>query len=751
MKSFITKLTALVFVLAIVASACPLSFAESVINVGDIQYVVDGKKATVYKYVGSGGKVTVKSKVNGATVTEIGNYAFAEEYDSTDPSKRITSVSIPGTVKKIGKGAFMECTALESVELPISLTTLGDTVFWYCESLKKVVAFPELKIIGEKVFHGCPDDLTIYCEKGTVVEKYAKSYGIKTQSYTPTSLKLSKTSLSLNKGETYTVNATVKPTSAYLNTVSWSSDNKSVASVNQSGKITANKYGKTTVTCQTLFGDLKKTVSVNVRVPQIKQLKCTNKTYTGYTLTWEKISGADGYTLQEYVNGEWKTLKNTALTKYNAAKLSQGSSHKYRVRAYANQDSQKFRGAWSETLTASTKAVGTVRNLAVSDCSSTSIKLSWSKVSGANGYEIYLYNTSSKKYERVYTTAKTSFTHEKLSASGKYTYKVRAYIKSGDTKIRGNSSSALSAYTAPSKVKNVRSGGATKSTLTVKWSSVKNASGYQLYVTGNDYKKTVTTTSSSYKLTGLEKKAKYTVKVRAYVENSGKKYYGSYSSAAALYTNYVPSSVSDIVEEFNDALSNTAKAGELYSIKTENTTAKMTEKDFSDRSTTNTVKALIDEFTGMRISEKSITYDKNGKVNKDAAEFLTGSDSISAIPSSAVKKASYVKDGSGYFVTLELKPESVKNDKLPKNSSKLAPMVDWGKVSAFCSPDAEIASVSTKYTGTTVKGKINKSGRFDTLFISAPFTSQIEGTVNGEDHSITVEGKKSFDFVITWW
>lgn len=751
MKSFITKLTALVFVLSIVASACPLSFAESVISVDDIQYVIDGNKASVYKYVGDGGKVTIKSKVNGVNVTSIGNYAFAEEYDNTNPSKRITSVSIPNSVKTIGKGAFMECTALKSVELPISLTTLGDTVFWYCESLEKVIAFPDLKIIGEKVFYGCSDDLTVYCGKGSVVEKYAKSYGINTQSYTPTSLNLNKTSLSLNKGETYTLKATVKPTSTYLNAVSWSSDNKSIASVNQNGKVTANKYGKTKITCQTLFGDLKKTVSVNVRVPQIKQFKCTDKTFSSYTLTWEKVKGADGYTLQKYVNGEWKTIKNTTSTKYSVTKLSQGSSHKYRVRAYANQDSKKFRGTWSETLTASTKTVGTVRNLAVSDCSSTSIKLSWSKVSGANGYEIYLYNTSSKKYERIYTTAKTSFTHEKLSASGKYTYKVRAYIKSGDTKIRGNSSSALTAYTAPSKVKNVRSGGATKSTLTVKWNSVKNAAGYQLYVTGPDYKKTVSTTGTSYKLTGLEKRTKYTVKVRAYVKNSDKKYYGLYSTAASLYTNYIPSSISDIVEEFNDAMLKTTKAGEFCSVKTSNVTAKITEKDFSNRKTVNTVNALIDEFTGPHISELNISYEKDGKVNKTVAEFLTGNESISSLTSSAVNKASCTKDGSGYFVTIELKPESVKNNKFPKNSSKLSPMIDWENITSFCSPDAKIESTSTKYTGTTVKGKINKSGKFDTLFISAPFTSQITGEVNGKTCNMTVEGKKSFDFVITWW
>lgn len=746
MKKFITRLTSLIFVLAIIASACPVSFAESVIRIDDIQYVVDGNKASVYKYVGDGGKVSIRSKVNGISVTSIGNYAFAEDYDNTDSSKRITSVTIPDTVKTIGKGAFMECTALKSIELPISLTTLGDTVFWYCESLEKVIAFPDLKVIGDKVFYGCSEKLKVCCVEGSVIEKYAKSYSIKTESVTPTSLKLNKSSITLNKGETYTLKATVKPSTSYFGSVVWSSANKSVASVSQSGKVTANKYGKTKITCQTLFADLSKTVTVNVSVPKVEDLKCTNKTYTGYTVSWKKVSGASGYTLQKYENDEWKTVKSTTETKYTFKDLKQGSSCKYRVRAYANQNSTKFRGAWSEVLTASTKAVGKITNLQVSKCLASSIKITWDKASNADGYEIYLYNGKTKKYEKIYTTSKNYYTHEGLNSGTKYSYRVRAYVKSGNTKIRGYYSS-LTAYTAPSKVTGVRSGGATKSTLTVKWNSIKNATGYQVSVTGNNYKKTVTTTDTKYKLTGLSKNTKYTIKVRAYIKVSDKKFYGSYSNSVSLSTNYIPSSVTDIVEEFNDAFLKTTKASSIYGVKATTLSAKVTDKSFSDRKTANTVNALVDSFN----KTSSSVLDVSGKDTKSVIDFFTGSDKVSSLSASAVKSATCVKDGSGYFVTLKLKQETSKNDSLPKSNSKLGVGIDWDHVSSLCSPDAVISSNTTTYTGTTVKGKINKSGKFDTLIISAPFTAKLKGKVNDKSCSLTLNGTKSVDFVLTWW
>lgn len=63
-----------------------------------------------------------------------------------------------------------------------------------------------------------------------------------------TSITLSPNSVSLKVGETQNIIATVKPNSAYDKSLTWKSDNTSVATVNQNGKITAVSVGNCTVT-----------------------------------------------------------------------------------------------------------------------------------------------------------------------------------------------------------------------------------------------------------------------------------------------------------------------------------------------------------------------------------------------------------------------------------------------------------------------------------------------------------------------
>jgi uncharacterized protein YjdB len=73
-----------------------------------------------------------------------------------------------------------------------------------------------------------------------------------------TKITLSDTSLSIAKGNTETLIATVSPSDASNTAVKWSSSNTSVATVNSSGKITALKKGTETITCTAKDGSGKK-------------------------------------------------------------------------------------------------------------------------------------------------------------------------------------------------------------------------------------------------------------------------------------------------------------------------------------------------------------------------------------------------------------------------------------------------------------------------------------------------------------
>ena len=78
-----------------------------------------------------------------------------------------------------------------------------------------------------------------------------------------TSIALNKTSLSLKEGESETLVATVSPDNATDKTVTWSSTNTSVATVDASGRVTAIKEGTATITAKA--GDKSATCAVTVK------------------------------------------------------------------------------------------------------------------------------------------------------------------------------------------------------------------------------------------------------------------------------------------------------------------------------------------------------------------------------------------------------------------------------------------------------------------------------------------------------
>lgn len=69
---------------------------------------------------------------------------------------------------------------------------------------------------------------------------------------------LSAGSKTLNTGESFTLNSTVKPKGASQKAVSWVSSNKNVATVTSKGKVTAKGRGRATITCAAKDGSGKK-------------------------------------------------------------------------------------------------------------------------------------------------------------------------------------------------------------------------------------------------------------------------------------------------------------------------------------------------------------------------------------------------------------------------------------------------------------------------------------------------------------
>lgn len=88
------------------------------------------------------------------------------------------------------------------------------------------------------------------------------------------------------------------------------------------------------------------------------------------------------------------------------------------------------------------------------DTYTNSIKLTWSKVSGASGYKIYLYNSAKKKYVLKKTVTDTSARISKLKRGVKYKLRICSYVLNGTNTV-DQKSTVISAKTKSSSPSNV--------------------------------------------------------------------------------------------------------------------------------------------------------------------------------------------------------------------------------------------------------------------------------------------------------
>lgn len=66
------------------------------------------------------------------------------------------------------------------------------------------------------------------------------------------------------------------------------------------------------------------------------------------------------------------------------------------------------------------------------------VTLKWKKVTNTSYYEVYRYNKSTKKYEKIKTTKSRSYKNSKLKKGKKYTYKVRSKKNVAGTTLYGS-------------------------------------------------------------------------------------------------------------------------------------------------------------------------------------------------------------------------------------------------------------------------------------------------------------------------
>ena len=296
--------------------------------------------AHAFKYCFNLEKVVLPSTVN-----KIGTCAF-------DFCKNLKEINIPDGVTQIGQSAFSSCDSLEKVVLPQGITTLGNSAFWGCERLIDITVPTSLTDIGVHAFGATawfeeqkeqngmvivnqllledapvqnntlflPDGITSFISWAPyiatrivippsvtdlskfdyadgriktvygVADSYAEKDALKHNAkFIPLALKQNK--VTLIKGQSYTLAFNSGSPAV------WKSDDSTVVSVDQNGKVTAKKAGTATITA-TLYGKdytCKVTVSDNAyTVKRGDTLWGISRKYLGAGIRYKEIMELNG-------------------------------------------------------------------------------------------------------------------------------------------------------------------------------------------------------------------------------------------------------------------------------------------------------------------------------------------------------------------------------------------------------------------------------------------------------------------------
>ena len=253
-----------------------------------------------------------------------------------------------------------------------------------------------------------------------------------------------------------------------------------------------------------------------VSVAKVTNLKISGYTANSVSLSWNKVSGADGYQVQVYRSGAWTTYDTTTSKSIKVSGLISCGAYLFRVRAYEKYASKNYYGSYSDEVYQVTRA-NAISGFKVDSATNSTITLSWNEEPRVTGYRIYKYSNSTKDFE-YYATVKagtTKFTDTGLSKGSTYKYEIIGYRDYRDKMYFGYSTDGVTAKTTGLDAPTVKITGYTNTTVSLSWNAVSNASSYNVMVyRSGGWTTYANTKSTSIKVSGLITCGAYLFKVQ---------------------------------------------------------------------------------------------------------------------------------------------------------------------------------------------------------------------------------------------
>ena len=198
---------------------------------------------------------------------------------------KLSSYTIPDGVEKIGKKAFYGCRYIESLTIPVSVAEIEASALGNCYDIRAVYylgtreQWKEVVIGADNYMFAlvnvrCADDSQcrhVWGEWEVIEEATYEKDGLERRvcslckaeqtrkiprlgAVKVDAIELSESEKKLNVGKSFTITATVKPDNAWNRTVTWSSSDPSIATVDENGTVTAIAEGEAIITAESADG-----------------------------------------------------------------------------------------------------------------------------------------------------------------------------------------------------------------------------------------------------------------------------------------------------------------------------------------------------------------------------------------------------------------------------------------------------------------------------------------------------------------
>ena len=203
---------------------------------------------------------------------------------------------------------------------------------------------------------------------------------------------------------------------------------------------TRTRTGQETFTCS-VCGDTyaEETEVYTPKKPKpVTDLKVTGTSANSLQFSWKKTECVK-YRVVLYQKNAVISTAYTGKNVYTCSKLKPAVNYLLKVTAYREIDGGKYYAEKEASVRAFT-VLGKVKLVSVKNRGSNKAKLTWKKVSGADGYEIFM-KTGKSGYKKIKTIAKGKtviFTKTGLKKGRNYSFRIRAFKKSQGKKVYGS-------------------------------------------------------------------------------------------------------------------------------------------------------------------------------------------------------------------------------------------------------------------------------------------------------------------------